>query len=209
TGGPINSGTTNQLAFYSGSTTLSGNTGITTDGSNDFFIAPTAQTTGSPNLLKITGPAHTTLASGLEDTDIQFALNRTVQFTGSATAGAANIATVRAIRIDPPTYSFSNTGAQTITNTATLAVSGPPVAGTNASFTAPSPYSIWSQAGVVDFDNLNINMNPVVPSDTPILNLNGTTQANGVASVNQRQVGIRLILTNSGTNTSNASVGIA
>src|SRR5262249_53413043 len=165
--------------------------------------------TGSPNLLKITGPAHTTLAAGLEDTDIQFALNRTVQFTGSATPGAANIATVRAIRIDAPNYSFSNTGAQTITSAATLAVSGPPLAGTNASFTAPGPYSIWSQAGVADFDNLNINMNPAVPSDPPILNLNGTTHANGVASVNQRQVGIRLIMTNSGTNTSNASVGIA
>jgi hypothetical protein len=212
--GTVNSASLFAIGYYpnSGSNAIvGGNTGITTDGSNDFFVAPTAQTSGSPNLLKITGPAHTTL-SAVGDTDVQFALNRTVQFTGSTTSHANDIATVRAIRIDPPTYSFSSTGTQSINNVATFAVSGPPVAGTNAVF-APlglgQPYSISSQAGLVDFDNLNINMNPAVPTDTPILNLNSTTQANGVATTAQRQVGIRLIMTNNGTNANNAAVGIA
>jgi hypothetical protein len=112
-------------------------------------VTQVAATSGTPYLSQFVGAAHTTLAAA-EAIDVNFALNRTVQFTGSATVGAANITTQRAVVFQAPTYSFSSTGTQTIANAATVAIAGPPVAGTNAAIT--NPYSLWVQSGVAQFD---------------------------------------------------------
>ena len=78
-------------------------------------------------LAKWTPAAYTALTASAENIDVDFALNRTVQFaTGALTLQRA--AVFRA-----PTYSA--VGASTIANAATLAVDGPPVAGTNATIT--------------------------------------------------------------------------
>jgi hypothetical protein len=84
-------------------------------------------TTGSPTAFTITGAAHTTLTLSTEATDVNFNLSRTVQFATGA------LTTQRAVRIQAPTYSF--VGASTITTASTLSISGPPVAGTNATIT--------------------------------------------------------------------------
>jgi extradiol dioxygenase family protein len=86
-----------------------------------------ASTSGSPTGLLFTGGAHTALTASTEATDINFNLNRTVQFSSGA------ITNQRAIRIQAPTYSF--TSASTITSASTLNISGAPVAGTNATIT--------------------------------------------------------------------------
>lgn len=96
-------------------------------------------TTGSPTGWKYTGGAHTTLTASGEATDVNYALNRTVQFSTGA------LTTQRAMYVQAPTYGF--VGASTITNAATLAISGAPVAGTNATITSSA--ALWVQSGAV------------------------------------------------------------
>lgn len=100
-------------------------------------IAPTwtgahafAQTAGTGTQvpgLTFTGAAHTALTLSTESPDVNLNLARTVQFATGA------LTTQRAIRIQAPTYGF--VGASTITNAATVDISGAPIAGTNATIT--------------------------------------------------------------------------
>lgn len=106
---------------------------------------PIAATSGSPTIWKTAGPAHTTLAADTEAIDIDFALSRTVQFTG----GAGAFATQRAVVFRNPTYAF--TSADTITDAATVAITNAPGAGTNATIT--NPWALWVQAGRSRFDD--------------------------------------------------------
>ena len=90
-------------------------------------ISPAASTgTQSPELT-ITGPAHTALTASTEFNDINFNFARTIQFATGA------ITTLRAFRVQAPTYGFQ--GASTVTNAATLQIDSAPVAGTNATLT--------------------------------------------------------------------------
>lgn len=96
-----------------------------------------AAATGSPTALKTTGGAHTTLTASVEAPDVDFALNRTVQFSTGA------LSTQRAVVIRAPTYAF--VGSSTITTAATLDITGAPAAGTNATIT--SAYALNLEAG--------------------------------------------------------------
>lgn len=127
-----------------------GNLTLTTTGPS-LIYSPSVATTGSPTLFKINGAAHTTLTASTEAIDVDIALNRTVQFaTGSLT-------TQRATVFRAPTYGF--VGASTITNAATVAITGAPALGTNATFT--NAYSMWVQAGKVRLDGaLQITTSP-------------------------------------------------
>ena len=110
---------------------------------NTTLTQPNA-TSGSSPALTITGGGHTTLAISTEASDINFNLARTVQFTGSSSAGGANITNQRAVRIQAPTYSFSTVSSaqtQTIANAATLSIEGMPIAGTNAAITGST--ALW------------------------------------------------------------------
>jgi len=111
-------------------------------------FAPPAATSGSPTLFTVTAPIHTGIgtcttsaSSCTEVNDVLFGLNRAVQFTGASGSGA--LAQQRAILAMPPTYSF--TAASTITNAATMGISGGPQAGTNATIT--NSYALWLQGG--------------------------------------------------------------
>jgi len=112
---------------------------LKTDGA--LIVAPPARTGLSPSILTVTGAADTALTASAEATDINFNLARTVQFATGA------ITNQRAMRIQAPTYAF--VGASTITNAATLSISGAPVAGTNATITN-------SAALVVESGNVGI-----------------------------------------------------
>jgi hypothetical protein len=103
-------------------------------------LSPAASTTGSPSLLTITAPAHTTL-SNAEAADVNFNLARTVQFGQSTT-----LALQRAALIQAPTYA-SSVATKTITDTATLAISGAPVKGTNVALT--NTHGLLISAGAV------------------------------------------------------------
>lgn len=106
----------------------------------DLSQAVSAGTTSLP-ALKVSGAAHTTQTAGAELVDIDFALNRTVQHATGA------VATQRSTVFRAPTYSF--VGASVITDAATLAITGAPVPGTNATIT--NPYALWVQAGKSKF----------------------------------------------------------
>jgi hypothetical protein len=66
----------------------------------------------------------------------------------TSTWATGNFATQREVLIRPPTYAF--VGASTITNAATLAISGAPIAGANATIT--NSYAFWTQNGLVRND---------------------------------------------------------
>jgi len=117
----------------------------------ELIITPTARTSGSDSLLSLIAPSDTTRAAGVEATDINFNLARTVQFA------AGNITDQRAVRIQAPTYSFAS--ASTITNASTLSISGPPVAGTNATIT--NRHAINIETG-----NVTLNAGNLVLTDT-------------------------------------------
>ena len=104
-------------------------------------LSQTISTDGSPTALTLTGAAHTTLTASTEATDLNFNLARTVQFATGA------LTTQRAMRIQAPTYGF--VGASTITTASTLSISGPPVAGTNATIT--SAYVLNVESGTSNF----------------------------------------------------------
>ena len=87
-------------------------------------------TSGSPTAFRVTGGAHTTLAASTEAIDADFDFARTVQFATGA------LATQRAVRFQAPTYGF--VAASTISDAATVEISGAPIAGTNATITRPS-----------------------------------------------------------------------
>ena len=82
-------------------------------------------------------PASVRIASGTETADMSFNLARTVTWTTSLPT------TQRAIRIQAPTYACSS--SSTITTASTLAISGAPTAGTNATLT--NAYALNIEAG--------------------------------------------------------------
>lgn len=95
-------------------------------------------TSGTPVVLFATGGAHTTLTPGTEAPDFNINLARTVQWATTVPT------TQRAFLVQAPTYACDTAG-QTITTAATLAISGPPIAGTNVAIT--SGYALWVQSG--------------------------------------------------------------
>ena len=128
--GTVNSGTQYQMAYYpnSGSTTtVGGNSGITTDANNDLVVAPSTSSTASTVRFSYTGAADTALTTTVEAPDVYFNMGQTRQHaTGALTLQ-------RDFRITGSNHSF--VGASTITNAAALAIDGPPKAGTNATIT--------------------------------------------------------------------------
>lgn len=105
---------------------------------------PIIRTAGNPVGILHTGAAHTGLTASAEIVDVNFNLARTVQ----RAAGA--VTTQRAFRIQNPTYSFVS--ASTISDSATVSISGAPVAGTNATLTRA--YALWVEAGPSRFDGV-------------------------------------------------------
>ncbi|MBU0705687.1 hypothetical protein KJ657_02215, partial [Patescibacteria group bacterium] len=125
--------------------------GFAGNGANMFTLAPTsatitqaAATSGSPTAFTLTGGAHTTLAASTEDIGANLNFAATKQFATGA------LATQREVLIQAPTYGF--VGASTITDAATLAISGAPIAGTNATIT--NPMALWVQGGEAQFDGV-------------------------------------------------------
>jgi len=105
-------------------------------------VIQTISTSATPTAMEtLTGGAHTTLVSA-EVKDVSWNLARTVQFTGSAT-----LALQRSIVIAPPTFT-SDTATKAITAATTMAITGPPVASTNVTLTAPNNSSLWLASGI-------------------------------------------------------------
>jgi hypothetical protein len=104
------------------------------------IYSPAARTSGVSPYFTINAAADTGATASTEHIGISIA--------GATRQHAAGAITIqREIVIDPPTYSFAS--ASKITDAATVAISGAPVAGTNATIT--NPYAFWVQGGVSVF----------------------------------------------------------
>lgn len=145
-GSPI-SGTnitqTNSLALRveSGTSQFMGQINIQNT-TNPLSVSQLAASSGTPVLASFTGGAHTALTASTEAPDVTFNLAQIKQHATGA------IATNRHILISAPTDSF--VGASTITTDDTLAISGAPIAGTNATLTAANALHV--QGGNSQFD---------------------------------------------------------
>lgn len=113
--------------------------GAAADSVNLLTFTQAAASSGAPKLATFTGGAHTALTLSTEIVDVDFALNRTVQISTGA------LTTQRAVLFRAPTYGF--VGASTITDAATVAITGAPVKGTNC--TQTNTHALLVQAGAV------------------------------------------------------------
>lgn len=129
--------TVGQIPAWSSSNGVLGDaSGLTWTSGGGLVMAQNASSGISPTAFSVIGGAHTNCVAGVEVIDVYLNLARTVQFSTGAKA------VQRAVYISAPTYSF--VGASTITTAATLAVSGAPVAGTNAAITTPVALDVES-----------------------------------------------------------------
>ena len=105
-------------------------------------IAVAAASSGVPTMLTVTGAADTAQTASTEKPLVNINGARTVQWSTGA------LTTQREVLVQAPTYAF--VAASTLTTAATLAVTGAPTAGTNATIT--NKYALWVQAGTTRLD---------------------------------------------------------
>lgn len=127
-------------------------------------FTPGAVGTGAVTPFTFTAPKSTNQTLSTEINGFYYSLTTDRQWATGA------LTTEREFLIDQPTYRFL--GASTITNAATLAVVGAPVASTNATIT--NSYSIWAQAGDVSFDGTNTRIKHLKGSTTAPTGVVGT-----------------------------------
>lgn len=101
-----------------------------------------------------TGAGSTGQTASTEVNNVWFDLNAT------RTWATGSITNQREVLFDAPTYAFN--GASTITNASTVAISGAPVAGTNATITNSA--SLWVQAGTTRLDG-NVGISSSSPKE--------------------------------------------
>lgn len=120
-------------------------TGPTINGAT--IISAPVRNSGVASYLQVITPADTTLTASTESIGAQFGGNLSAaSVTRQWSTGA--LTTQRENVFVAPTYSF--VGASTLTTAATVAISGAPVAGTNATIT--NPLALWVQGGSSRFD---------------------------------------------------------
>ena len=105
-------------------------------------IAQPINISGSPTAFTVTGAAHTSLATTVEDIGVNLNMSATKTWV------AGTVATQREVLIQAPTYTCGS--AMTITKAGTFVVSGAPIAA--GSVTITNPYAFWIQAGASQFD---------------------------------------------------------
>lgn len=105
------------------------------------YLTQAVSIVNNPRLFHAVSAAHTTLTNG-ETICVLWDLAATVQ------TAVGSYATQRAFRITAPTYAFA-TSSSTITTASTFAISGAPIAGTNAVFT--NAYALNVESGASYF----------------------------------------------------------
>lgn len=156
-------------------------------------FAPTAVTSGVQTAVTVTAAANTGLTASTEVPGFNYNGNRTQQWATGA------LATQREVVFQAPTYGF--VGASTITTAATVAISGAPTAGTNATIT--NPLALWVQAGASRFDG---TLNGFGAANTAAL-LNFSTSFTGSANANAVRV-VSVLTPTTGNNVYGLNVAI-
>lgn len=136
------SSTDNAIARWDGTSgTLLQNSSAFVDDFGGISITQQVADAVTATALNIAAAAHINAPASTELIDVNIRLNRTVTFA------TGNLTDQRAFYIRAPTYAFN--GSSTITNAYTFVVSGPPIAGTNATIT--NAFSMLSEDGDVCF----------------------------------------------------------
>lgn len=149
-------------------------------------------------LLDMVGINHTALTASTEYVDVNVNLDRTVQFATGA------ITSQRAMRIQAPTYGF--VGASVVTDAATLAISGPPVAGTNATLT--NKWALWVESGGVKLDSTitTVGTTGAVTINKPCGRVNIAAAGTSVVVTNSLVTANSIVIAVPATNDSTARV---
>ncbi len=132
--GVTGTGVANQVAYWTGPSTISGDANFLWNPATQFLtIAPAtviitqdAQTGIPEKVLNLVGGAHTSVSSGQDVQDVIFDLSRTITWNTGA------VPTNRTLQIQAPTLAFA--GASTVAQAVTLSVNSPS-AGANATLT--------------------------------------------------------------------------
>lgn len=141
----IGSAAADQLSLIAGGVEIIRLTEALT-GATTILVTQQVGTSGVPSLATLTGGAHTGITAVTESTGILFDFSATKTWV----AGAGPLASQREVRFSAPTYNGDVAGALTITNAATVYISGAPVQGTN--MTLSNTHALWVDAGNVRFD---------------------------------------------------------
>jgi len=115
------------LNFNSGDATITHSSGTLTFGAVNYTFTETASTSGTPTGFLYSAAAHTGLTASTEYTSVNFNLAGFLDFD------TGNIITMRAYRLQVPTYRFG--GASTIDTCVGVDFPGFPQGGTNCSIT--------------------------------------------------------------------------
>lgn len=160
--GTVNSGTQYRITYYpSTGTTVDDLANLTTDASGVLSHAASVRNAAAPTYYhRVVTPADTALTASTECVGVQVggdtsAATVTRQFATGALALQRENVFVK------PTYAF--VGASTLTTAATVAITGAPAAGTNATIT--NALALYVQAGECSFaDKVGFGIiNPVTP----------------------------------------------
>jgi len=122
--------------------------GVIAQASGRLTATPTAASSGVASYFRVITPADTTQTASTESIGAQFGGNTSAATVTRQWATGA-LVTQRENLFIAPTYAFA--GASTLTTAATVAISGAPVAGTNATIT--NPYALWVQSGTSVFNS--------------------------------------------------------
>ena len=123
-----------------------------------------------PTTVAVTGGAHTNVTAGTEEIGALF------NFSAIKTWATGAIATQREVLFTAPTYGFN--AASVVTTAATVAITGAPATGVNATIT--NAYALWVQAGITNLAGKTA-IGVLLPTAT--LHLAASTAAAGTASL--------------------------
>lgn len=169
-----------------------------TIGKSGLTLTPAVRTSGSAAFTKFITPADTTQTASTESLGMAFGgTNANPPVTVTRQFATGNITTQREYVFTAPTYGF--VAASTITTPVTLEITGPPITGTNATFT--NPYALRIGSG-----NINIGgSSSLVVAGTFVIN---TSASNTDISLSPG-LGNVTVITSSGQLRVNGSGGVA
>ena len=116
-------------------------------------VLTAAGTTGTVKALIVAGASHTGQTASTEINNVAFNTYTRTWATGAITTQRENV-------FFAPTYAFAS--ASTITTAATVAISGSPIAGSNATLTRS--FALWVQGGNTAFTGNNVYIGTQAPT---------------------------------------------
>lgn len=147
-GGAIPGGSGSEIQIRAGASTLGAVAGSSVDSNGIITLNPTPRTSGVNPFLKFLTPADTTLTASAEAVGIQLGGNSSFATVTRQYATGA-LAQHRESLFIAPTIAF--VAASTLTTAATVAITGPPIAGLNSTITNTHP--LWLQSGTLRISN--------------------------------------------------------